>query len=447
MIRVSLVFFRALVMASSSISVSDAGVGGSDTVEDVEVVEEIEQESGASGDVGSGSASRDEQLDLGAGVWQWAFPDEDQAVAAGSPSDSSAVANNSGASSETRTVLSAIREEEEDDKESDKEAGACVGDSVQSVLTERSVSRNASEQVNLDRTEVVIKSCAEQMTVAQVTAASVLTLMHWTREYWGIPELSKECPHHWSNCDLVAWCEAFAFDACGVAFVVEQEHEQEFQQEQGESCAVALERSAAQRLEKACGGLVAEAFCLTHVLAMIAGYLEAPLDVKPNFSSWENGSYTVAHCRARARSHADAMLQLGFLCTGTVTAMKLISEPVAACVKENHYLRWVISASCAELMHFARERLSDAGVRVAGSLVGEVVVERLHDQEHIAQQEQEQEQEQVQVQVQVQVQEREQDKEHEEADEEKHEEEQTQKEEQGHGYTSLLSGNNKRTAK
>ena len=41
--------FRALVMASSSISVADAGVGGSDTGEDVEVVEEIEQESGASG--------------------------------------------------------------------------------------------------------------------------------------------------------------------------------------------------------------------------------------------------------------------------------------------------------------------------------------------------------------------------------------------------------------
>ena len=95
-------FFQALVMASSSISVSDAGVGGSATGEDVEAMEEIEQESGASGDVGSGSASRDEALDLGAGVCQWAFPDEDQADAEGGPSDSSAVADNSFEASETR---------------------------------------------------------------------------------------------------------------------------------------------------------------------------------------------------------------------------------------------------------------------------------------------------------------------------------------------------------
>ena len=73
------------------------------------------------------------------------------------------------------------------------------------------------------------------MTVAQVTAASVSTLMHWTREYWGIPVLRNECPHHWSNYDLVAWCEAFAFDAWGVAAVAEKEHEQEREQKQDEA--------------------------------------------------------------------------------------------------------------------------------------------------------------------------------------------------------------------
>ena len=58
----------------------------------------------------------------------------------------------------------------------------------------------------------------ERMTVAQVTAACVQTLLHWhlCLRYWGIPDRSCENPHRWWCSDLSTWCEAFASEACGV---------------------------------------------------------------------------------------------------------------------------------------------------------------------------------------------------------------------------------------
>ena len=58
----------------------------------------------------------------------------------------------------------------------------------------------------------------ERMTVAQVTAACVQTLLHWhlCRRYWGIPDRSCENPHRWWCSDLSTWCEAFASEACGL---------------------------------------------------------------------------------------------------------------------------------------------------------------------------------------------------------------------------------------
>ena len=70
----------------------------------------------------------------------------------------------------------------------------------------------------------------ERMTVAQVTAACVLTLMHWTREYWGTPIQCMECPHRWSCYDLVAWCEAFALDAGAVAEFAKPEESRQVEQ-------------------------------------------------------------------------------------------------------------------------------------------------------------------------------------------------------------------------
>ena len=64
----------------------------------------------------------------------------------------------------------------------------------------------------------------EQMTVAQVTAGDVFTLLHWAREYWGVLVQREECPHHWSRRHLVAGSESFALDACG--FVKEKKESQ-----------------------------------------------------------------------------------------------------------------------------------------------------------------------------------------------------------------------------
>ena len=72
--------------------------------------------------------------------------------------------------------------------------------------------RSEDEHRDMDR-----EIAGERMTVAQVTAAGVETLVHWHMclKYWGM--WSNENPRKWRCNDLVAWCEAFALDAGAVA--------------------------------------------------------------------------------------------------------------------------------------------------------------------------------------------------------------------------------------
>ena len=91
------------------------------------------------------------------------------------------------------------------------------------------------------------------------------------------------------------------------------------------------EQEREQQQEEALGDLAAAALSITPVLATVAGYGVSALDVSGGLSS-----------SVLVRSHADAMSRLGFLCSATVSAMRLgrdLWQPSGLSANENAYFR------------------------------------------------------------------------------------------------------------
>jgi hypothetical protein len=168
-----------------------------------------------------------------------------------------------------------------------------------------------------------------------------------------------------------------------------QEQEQEQKQEQGH--------------EQALGDLAAAALCTKPVLATVAGYLESPLGPVP----CGNEPFSTVRGRALVRSHWDAMSRLGFLCRGTVSEMDLNSAATITLTKDRAYLRWLISASCAESMHFTSSRR----IWVQEQEQENEEEEEEDDEEENDEEEEEEDDEQEQEQEQEQKQEQEQEQE------------------------------------